>query len=101
MQARQGTEGAADGIEGPSSYETHHVAILERFAHDLLGLLERAAGLVHQRETAELEGCALANFQTPERGELEGAPAEIARNPVRFVQAADHAERRQLRFAIA
>ena len=63
--------------------------------------LSEPPGLVHQRKSAKLERGALPDLLLLERDELERAAAKVARDAIGLVQAADDAERRQFRLALA
>ena len=75
--------------------------VFERLLDDLLGLLDRLRRDVLQREPAERKRHAGPDALPVHLGEFERAAAEVADDAVRPVEAGDHAERGQLRLALA
>jgi len=86
VQASERAPGAADGKKRAPFAGLEQIDVLEGLPDDLLCLLHRLGGNILQREAAQRQRDAGFHPVAVHLGELEGAAAEITRNPVRLVE---------------
>ncbi len=101
MQLGDGSPRAADRVEGPplQGFELR-LGLAHMLAHELAGLLQRAAREILQGQAAERHRHALADDRTAHVHEFEGAAAHVPYDAIRGVEARD-AERGQFGFSSA
>ena len=100
VQVPERAPGAADGIEAPPLAGLQQLETVEGVLDDLLGLLDRVAGEVLERKTAERQRGAGLDAAAVHVDQFQRAAAEIADDAVGLVEAGHHAERGQFRLAL-
>ena len=101
MQPGERAPGAANGVEGAPAQFGERPRLGERLARDAAGVSRRTFRGVHQGETAERQGHAIAANAADDVDEFERAAAEIADHAIGRVNGRNDSERGQLRLAPA
>ena len=99
VDARQRPPGSADRIKGAAAAGLELCDAVKVRLDDALGALQRFLRHVLQRQASERERHAAANAVAVHVDQFQRTAAEIADDAVRFVDAGNHAQRRQMRLA--
>ena len=101
MQAREGSPRSADRVECAPVKPTEQFDPRERFSDDFGRFLGRPLREIHQRQTAQRQGEAIAGLTALHVDQLERAAPQIAHNAIRPMNRTDHSKRRQPGFLLS